>query len=68
MYRRGKLPVGRLQSGFIALEEINAAFDRLADGGVLQADPAAERLAATAASAGSPWPANGRWGTIADHG
>jgi len=36
MYRRGKLPVGRLQSGFIALEEINAAFDRLADGGVLR--------------------------------
>jgi alcohol dehydrogenase len=36
MYRRGKLPVGRLRSGFIALEEINAAFDRLAEGSVLR--------------------------------
>jgi alcohol dehydrogenase len=36
MYRRGKLPVGRLRSGFVALEEINAAFDRLAEGGVLR--------------------------------
>ena len=36
LYRRGKLPVGRLRSGFVALEEINAAFDRLAEGGVLR--------------------------------
>ena len=36
MYRRGKLPVERLRSGFLALEEINAAFDRLAEGGVLR--------------------------------
>jgi alcohol dehydrogenase len=36
MYRRGKLPVGRLRSGFVALEGINAAFDRLAEGGVLR--------------------------------
>ncbi|MBL8265682.1 zinc-dependent alcohol dehydrogenase family protein [Steroidobacter sp.] len=32
MYRAGKLPVDRLLSETIALEEINAAFDRLADG------------------------------------
>ncbi len=36
MYRRGKLPVGRLRSGFVALDGINAAFDRLAEGGVLR--------------------------------
>jgi alcohol dehydrogenase len=36
MYRRGKLPVERLRSGFVALEDINAAFDRLAEGGVLR--------------------------------
>ena len=36
MYKRGKLPVGRLRSGFLPLEEINAAFDRLAEGGVLR--------------------------------
>ena len=36
MYRRGKLPVGRLRSGFLPLDDINAGFDRLADGGVLR--------------------------------
>ncbi len=36
MYKRGKLPVGRLRSGFVALDGINAAFDRLAEGGVLR--------------------------------
>ncbi len=36
MYRRGKLPVERLKSGFVALEGMNAAFDRLAEGGVLR--------------------------------
>ena len=32
MYRDGKLPVDKLLSERIALEDINAAFDRLADG------------------------------------
>lgn len=36
LYRRGKLPVGRLRSGFIRLEDINAGFDRLSDGLVLR--------------------------------
>jgi alcohol dehydrogenase len=36
LYRRGKLPVGRLQSGFVGLHEINAGFDRLAEGNVLR--------------------------------
>jgi alcohol dehydrogenase len=36
LYRRGKLPVERLKSGFLSLPEINAGFDRLAEGGVLR--------------------------------
>ncbi len=36
LYRRGKLPVDRLRSGFVALEDINAGFDRLADGDVVR--------------------------------
>jgi alcohol dehydrogenase len=36
LYRRGKLPVDKLKSGFIGLDEINAGFDRLADGSVLR--------------------------------
>ncbi len=36
MYRRGKLPVDRLRSGFLGLDGINAGFDRLAEGGVLR--------------------------------
>jgi alcohol dehydrogenase len=36
LYRRGKLPVDRLKSGFLPLEEINEGFDRLADGSVLR--------------------------------
>lgn len=36
MYRRGTLPVTRLQSGTIALDEINAGFDRLAAGETLR--------------------------------
>jgi len=36
LYRRGKLPVGKLQSGFVSLEEINLGFDRLSDGTVLR--------------------------------
>ena len=36
MYRRGKLPVQKLQSGFVSLDQINAGFDRLADGTVLR--------------------------------
>lgn len=32
LYRAGRLPVNRLMSGAITLEEINAAFDRLAEG------------------------------------
>ena len=36
LYKRGKLPVDRLRSGFLALAEINAGFDRLAEGAVLR--------------------------------
>ncbi len=36
LYKRGKLPVEKLKSGFLPLSEINAGFDRLADGGVLR--------------------------------
>ena len=36
LYRQGKLPVDRLRSGFVALEDINAGFDRLADGEVVR--------------------------------
>lgn len=36
LYQRGKLPVQKLRSGFIALEDINEGFDRLSDGSVLR--------------------------------
>jgi alcohol dehydrogenase len=36
LYQRGKLPVQKLRSGFITFDEINAGFDRLADGAVLR--------------------------------
>ena len=36
LYRRGKLPVQKLRSGFIKLDEINEGFDRLSDGLVLR--------------------------------
>ena len=36
MYKRGKLPVERLKSGSLPLSEINAGFDRLAEGNVLR--------------------------------
>ncbi|MGE0418943.1 MAG: zinc-dependent alcohol dehydrogenase family protein [Acetobacteraceae bacterium] len=36
LYRRGKLPVQKLRSGFITLDEINEGFDRLSDGAVLR--------------------------------
>ena len=36
LYKRGKLPVNRLLSGTIGLEDINAGFDRLAAGSVLR--------------------------------
>jgi alcohol dehydrogenase len=36
MYRRGRLPVGKLRSGYVTFEEINEGFDRLADGVVLR--------------------------------
>jgi alcohol dehydrogenase len=35
-YKRGKLPVQKLRSGFITFDEINAGFDKLADGAVLR--------------------------------
>ena len=36
LYRRGKLPVHKLRSGFIGLDQINEGFDRLSDGSVLR--------------------------------
>jgi alcohol dehydrogenase len=36
LYRQGKLPVDRLRSGRIGLDEINEGFDRLAEGAVVR--------------------------------
>ena len=36
LYRQGKLPVNKLRSGFLALDDINTGFDRLADGNVVR--------------------------------
>lgn len=36
LYRQGKLPVDRLRSGNVKLEDLNVAFDRLADGEVVR--------------------------------
>ena len=36
LYRAGRLPVDRLMSGTIALDDINEGFDRLADGEVVR--------------------------------
>ncbi|MBU2398497.1 MAG: zinc-binding dehydrogenase, partial [Alphaproteobacteria bacterium] len=36
LYRDGRLPVDRLMSGTIGLDDINAGFDRLADGEVVR--------------------------------
>lgn len=36
LYRAGRLPVDRLMSGVIGLDDINAGFDRLADGEVVR--------------------------------
>jgi alcohol dehydrogenase len=36
LYQRGKLPVHRLRTGDISLDDINAGFDRLSDGAVLR--------------------------------
>jgi alcohol dehydrogenase len=36
MYRAGKLPVDRLMSDRIALDDINVAFDRLASGATVR--------------------------------
>ncbi|SHJ40058.1 Zinc-binding dehydrogenase [Roseomonas rosea] len=36
LYKRGKLPIQRLRSGFIGLDDLNAGFDKLAEGSVLR--------------------------------
>ncbi|MGV1794430.1 zinc-dependent alcohol dehydrogenase family protein [Rhizobium sp. A37_96] len=36
LYRRGKLPVDKLLTGRLSLEEINTGFDRLADGAAIR--------------------------------
>jgi alcohol dehydrogenase len=36
LYQRGKLPVDKLRTGYIGLDEINEGFDRLSDGTVLR--------------------------------
>lgn len=36
LFRQGRLPVDRLMSGSVALNDINAAFDRLAEGSVVR--------------------------------
>jgi len=36
LYKQGKLPVDKLRSGFLALDDINTGFDRLADGDVVR--------------------------------
>ena len=35
-YRQGRLPVNRLRSGSLGLNEFNVGFDRLADGSVVR--------------------------------
>jgi alcohol dehydrogenase len=32
MYKRGRLPIEKMMSGLITLDDINVGFDRLADG------------------------------------
>jgi alcohol dehydrogenase len=36
LYKQGRLPIDRLKSGTLALEDINAGFDRLADGAAVR--------------------------------
>jgi len=36
LYRRGRLPVDRLMSGHLALDELNTGFDRLAEGNAVR--------------------------------
>ncbi|HVY15365.1 MAG TPA: zinc-dependent alcohol dehydrogenase family protein [Rhodopila sp.] len=36
LYRRGRLPVAKLRSGFVGFDGINEGFDRLSDGAVLR--------------------------------
>jgi Zn-dependent alcohol dehydrogenases, class III len=36
LYRRGRLPVDRLMSGHLELDEINTGFDRLAEGNAVR--------------------------------
>jgi alcohol dehydrogenase len=36
LYRRGKLPVQKLRTGFITFDQINEGFDKLSDGSVLR--------------------------------
>ena len=66
LYRRGRLPVDRLMSGTLKLEEINAGFDRLhegkairAGGGVLTWTPF-EYMQGDGRAVG-PWAAGLRW-------
>ena len=36
LYKQGKLPVDKLRSGFLALDDINTGFERLAEGNVVR--------------------------------
>jgi len=36
LYKRGQLPIDRLRSGTLGFADINAGFDKLADGSVLR--------------------------------
>jgi alcohol dehydrogenase len=36
LFRQGRLPVDRLLTGVVPLSDINAAFDRLADGAAVR--------------------------------
>jgi alcohol dehydrogenase len=36
LYQRGRLPVDRLMSGTLTLDEINLGFDRLPDGSAIR--------------------------------
>jgi alcohol dehydrogenase len=36
LYKQGRLPIDRLKSGTLPLEDINAGFDRLADGAAVR--------------------------------
>ena len=52
LYQRGRLPVDRLMSGTLTLDEINVGFDRLHDGSAIRQVGPAVRMHAMSAIPG----------------